>query len=114
MSLDGARIKANASNHSALSYGCAQKREAQIKAEISALKRRAEAAEDLPDELSLPAELQRREDRLDAIRHEARAAERDAPAQAGPTDGNPINLTDPEPRILPILKSGRLLGSALF
>lgn len=88
VSLDGTKIKANASKHSALSYGHAQKLEAQIIAEIAELKRRAETAEGLPDDLSLPAELQRREDRLDAIRKakadiEARvAAERDAPAQA--------------------------------
>jgi hypothetical protein len=88
VSLDGTRIKANASKHSALSYGHAQKLEAQIEAEIAELKRRAAAAESLPDDLSLPAELQRREDRLDAIRKakadiEARvAAEWDAPAQA--------------------------------
>jgi transposase len=87
VSLDGTKIKANASKHSALSYGYAQKLEAQIEAEIAELKRRAEAAEGLPDDLSLPAELLRREDRLDAIRHakaeiKARAAERDAPVQA--------------------------------
>ncbi|MBC7161950.1 MAG: IS1182 family transposase [Immundisolibacter sp.] len=135
VSLDGTRIKANASKHSALSYGHAQKLEAQIQAEIAELKRRAAAAEGLPDDLSLPEELQRREDRLAAIRKakadiEARAAERDAPAQAeyeakvqareaqrqqgqkprgkqpqppqgGPRDSDQINLTDPESRILP-------------
>lgn len=87
VSLDGSKIKANASKHSALSYGHAKKLEAQIQAEIAELKRRAEAAEGLPDALSLPEELQRREDRLAAIRKakaeiEARAAERDAQAQA--------------------------------
>lgn len=88
VSLDGTKIKANASKHSALSYGHARKLEAQIIAEIVELKRRAETAEGLPDDLSLPAELQRREDRLAAIRQaqadiEARvAAERDASAQA--------------------------------
>lgn len=87
VSLDGTKIKANASKHSALSYGYAQKLEAQIEAEMAELKRRAEAAEGLPDDLSLPEELQRREDRLAAIRQakadiEARAAERDAPMQA--------------------------------
>ncbi|MCH9828009.1 MAG: transposase, partial [Gammaproteobacteria bacterium] len=135
VSLDGTKIKANASKHSALSYGHAQKLETQIQAEIAELKRRAEAAEGLPDDLSLPAELQRREDRLEAIRKakadiEARAAQRDAPAQAeyeakvqarevqrqqgkkpkgkepqppqsGPKDRDQINLTDPESRILP-------------
>jgi transposase len=87
VSLDGTKIKANASKHSALSYGHAKKLEAQIQAEIDELKRRAEAAEGLPDDLSLPEELQRREDRLAAIGKakkeiEARAAERDAQAKA--------------------------------
>jgi len=88
VSLDGTKIKANASKHSALSYGHVRKLETQIEAEIAELKRRAAAAEGVPDDLSLPAELQRREDRLMAIRQakadiEARvAAERDAPAQA--------------------------------
>jgi hypothetical protein len=83
VSLDGTRIKANASKHSALSYGRIKQLEVQIQAEIDELKRRAEAA----DDLSLPEELQRREDRLAAIGKakaeiEARAAERDAPAKA--------------------------------
>lgn len=65
----------------------AQKLQAQLEAEIAALKHRAEAAEGLPDDLSLPAELQRREGRLAAIRQakadiEARVADRDAAAQA--------------------------------
>lgn len=87
VSLDGTKIKANASKHSALSYGYARQLEARIQAEIAELKRRAEAAEGLPDDLSLPEELQRREDRLAAIHRaqaeiEARAAERDTVAQA--------------------------------
>jgi transposase len=87
ISLDGSKVKANASKHSALSYGHAQKLEVQIAAEIAELKRRAESAEGLPDDLSLPAELQRREDRLVAIARakaeiETRAAERDMAAQA--------------------------------
>lgn len=87
VSLDGTKIKANASKHSAMSYGHAKQLEARIQAEIAALKRRAEAAEGLPDDLSLPEELERREDRLAKIREvqaqiEARARERDAQAQA--------------------------------
>jgi len=87
VSLDGTKVKANASKHSALSYGHAKKLEERIAAEIAQLKRRAEAAEGLPDDLSLPEELARRETRLAKIREvkaeiEARAQERDAQAQA--------------------------------
>lgn len=47
VSLDGTKIKANASKHSALSYGHAKQLEARIQAEITELKRRAEAAQGL-------------------------------------------------------------------
>jgi len=89
ISLDGTKIHANASRHSALSYGHAQKIEAQLEAEVKELLARAEAAdqEPLPEGLSIPAELARREERLAAIREakaqiEARAAERDAQEKA--------------------------------
>ena len=89
IALDGTKIHANASRHSALSYGHAQKIEAQLQAEVKELLARAEAAdaELLPEGLSIPEELSRREERLAAIREakaqiEARAAERDAQAKA--------------------------------
>ena len=89
ISLDGTKIHANASRHSALSYGHAQKIEAQLQSEVEELLARAEAAdqEPLPEGLSIPEELSRREERLAAIREakaqiEARAAERDAQAKA--------------------------------
>ena len=89
IALDGTKIHANASRHSALSYGHAQKIEAQLEAEVKEMLARAEAAdqEPLPEGLSLPAELARREERLAAIRQaktqiEAHAAERDAREQA--------------------------------
>jgi transposase len=85
IALDGTKIHANASRHSALSYGHAQKIEAQLQREVKELLARAEAAdqEPLPEGLRIPEELLRREERLDAIREakaqiEARAAERDA------------------------------------
>jgi transposase len=85
IALDGTKIHANASRHSALSYGHAQKIEAQLEAEVKQMLARAEAAdqEPLPEGLSIPQELARREERLAAIRQakaqiEARAAERDA------------------------------------
>ena len=89
IALDGTKIHANASRHSALSYGHAQKIEAQLEAEVKELLARAEAAdqEPLPEGLSVPAELARREERLAAIRQakaqiEARAAEREAREKA--------------------------------
>jgi transposase len=89
IALDGTKIHANASRHSALSYGHAQKIEAQLEAEVKELLARAEAAdqEPLPEGLSIPEELSRREERLAAIREakaqiEARAAERDAQERA--------------------------------
>ena len=83
VSLDGTKIHANASRHSALSYAHAEKIEAQLKAEVQEMPKRAEAADqsDLPDGVSLPDEIKRREDRLAAIAEaktkiEARAKER--------------------------------------
>jgi hypothetical protein len=51
VALDGTKIHANASRHSALSYEHAWKIEAQLKAEVADLLARAEAAEkaDVPD-----------------------------------------------------------------
>ena len=66
VALDGTKIHANASRHSALSYEHAGKIEAQLKGEVVELLARAEAADgaDIPDGMSIPEELSRREDRL--------------------------------------------------
>src|SRR5215218_1806344 len=89
VALDGTKIHANASRHSALSYAHAGQIEAQLRAEVAALLDKAEAADqaDLPDGLSVPAELARREQRLAEIARaraaiEARARERHAREQA--------------------------------
>jgi len=81
--LDGTKIHANASRHSALSYEHACKIEAQLKAEVADLMAKAEAADaaDIPDGLSIPEELARREERLAKLAEarakiEARAKER--------------------------------------
>ncbi len=86
---DGTKIHANASRHSALSYGHAEAIEAQLKAEVQQLLALAEEADgvNVPDGMSVPEELKRREDRLAAIadakaKIEARAAERFAREQA--------------------------------
>ena len=74
VALDGTKIHANASRHSALSYEHAGKIEAQLKAEVAELLARAEAADqaDVPDGMSIPEELARREARLEKLA-EARA-----------------------------------------
>jgi len=83
VALDGTKIHANASRHSALSYEHAGKIEAQLKAEVAELLAKAEAADqaDIPDGISVPEELARREDRLEKLavaraKIEARAKER--------------------------------------
>jgi transposase len=87
--LDGTKIRANASRHSALSYEHAGQIEAQLKAEVVELMAKAEAADqaDLPEGLSIPDELERREERLGKLAEarakiEARAKERFAREQA--------------------------------
>ena len=89
VALDGTKIHANASRHGALSYGHAGKIEAQLRAEVAELMAKAEAADraDLPDGLSIPEELARREQRLAEIARaratiEARAKERHARERA--------------------------------
>ena len=89
IALDGTKIHANASRHSALSHEYASKIEAQLQAEVAELMARAEAADqaDVPDGMSIPDELARREQRLAEIARaraiiEARAKERHASEQA--------------------------------
>lgn len=87
VSLDGTKMHANASRQSALSNGHTEKIEAQLKAEVQEMLALAEAADQstVPDGISLPDEIQRREDWLAAIARaktaiQARAKERDAHA----------------------------------
>ena len=83
VALDGTKVHANASRHSALSYGHARKIEKQLKREVQQLLRLAEQADtaNIPDGMSIPEELERREVRLAAMAEakskiEARAGER--------------------------------------
>jgi len=80
VSLDGSKVKANASKHKALSYQHACKLEEQIRGQVEELLSLAESADqaNLPDELSLPEELSRRENRLQAIREAKAEIERRA------------------------------------
>lgn len=81
--LDGTKVKANASKHQALSWEYACRLEEQLKQEVESLLTLAEQAdhEESEQELDLPEELSRREDRLAVIERakkeiERRAAER--------------------------------------
>ena len=88
VALDGTKVKANASKHKAMSHERMLKTEAQLEAEIAALLRKAgliDAQEDARygkgkrgDEL--PKELQRRQDRLDALRKARAELEAEAAA----------------------------------
>lgn len=117
VAVDGTRIKANASKHKAMSYGRMGEKDAALRAEIAALLQRAEAADREEDQRhggdrrgeDLPAELERRETRLQklaeakaALEAEAReraAAEGRDPEAARPTDKAQRNFTDPESKI---------------
>ena len=90
VSIDGTKVKANASKHHAMSYEHATKLERHIKNEIDRLLRMAEKADqaDLPDGMDVPAELARRETRLQVIaeakeRIREREHQRIAQEQAG-------------------------------
>ena len=89
VSLDGSKVKANASKHKALSYDYACKLEEQLKSEVKKLIEAGESADnaDIPDGMNVPEEIQRREQRLPGIAAakaeiERRAAERHTREQA--------------------------------
>jgi transposase len=117
VALDGSKIKANASKHKAMSYGRMQDKQKQLREEVKQLLAQAEAADAADDAAygtdrrgdELPAELQRRESRLQRIREakrtlEARAKEEaaagTAPESATPDSKMQYNFTDPESRIM--------------
>ena len=89
VSLDGTKVKANASKHSALSWGHIQKLEARLREEVDELMQLAEEADgrEETEGMDIPAELARREARLKAIDQAKqklveRAAERQAAEHA--------------------------------
>ena len=89
ISVDGSKFKANASKHSALSWGYIKKIEQQLRQEIQQLMALAESEDrkKVPDGMDVPEEIARRETRLAALdeakrKLEERAQERDAQAQA--------------------------------
>lgn len=93
LALDGTKLRANASRHKAMSYERMIKKEAELDAEIAAIRAQvdtlladAEATDTAEDEAfgadrrgdELPAELARREDRLARIREAKEALEAEA------------------------------------
>jgi len=132
LAVDGSKVKANASKHKAMSYGRMRQEEQRLREEIAALTTQANAVDVAEDAVhgpdvrgdELPAELQRREERLTKIaaakaRLEARQAEDDRQKGRMPDDGRkgrgsrPFardfgvppddaqdNFTDPESRIM--------------
>jgi transposase len=83
IALDGTKIDANASKHKALSWAHANMIEAQLRQEVQTLLALAENSDTqaVPDGMDVPAEIARREDRLNAlaqakVKIEQRAAER--------------------------------------
>jgi len=92
LAVDGTKVKANASRHKAMSYGHMIKAEAELKAQIDALLNKARAtdeAEKNEPESDIPAEIARRQDRLDAIaaaRARLEARQRDADLERGRSD----------------------------
>lgn len=69
VSLDGTKIKANASRHRALSHGHIEQLEIQLKAEVDALLAQAEHADPSarPEGMNLPEEIAHRQTRLAAM-----------------------------------------------
>jgi hypothetical protein len=133
IAVDGTKVKANASRHKAMSYGHMLKAEAELKAQIAALLDKAKSADEAEKdepELDIPAEIARRQDRLDAIaaaRTRLEQRQRDEDIEKGRSDdddrrprgkdGNPRggrykrpfgvpedraqeNFTDPDSRIM--------------
>jgi len=120
VSLDGTKVKANASKHKAMSYGRMQEKQRQLREEVKQLLAQAEAADEEEDRRygnqrgdELPAELQRRETRLAKIKQakkvvEQRAREKAAAEgksaeevkKAQPAAKDQYNFTDPESRIM--------------
>jgi transposase len=130
ISLDGTKVKANASRHKAMSYDRMQEEEKRLKEEIAEMLAEAQAIDATEDDRhgpdrhgdELPEELARRQSRLAKIqqakaqleeraRAEAaaeaarRQAEGKAPPKVAPADAVPeakdqINFTDPESRIM--------------
>jgi transposase len=117
VSLDGTKLKANASKHKAMSYDRMKEKQQQLKKEVQQLLAAAAAADEEEDCQygsqrgdEFPEELRRRETRLARIKEAKKvleqrardkaAAEGKSAAAAKPEDKDQYNFTDPESRIM--------------
>jgi transposase len=118
VALDGSKVKANASKHKAMSYKRMGEKQRQLRAEVQQLLAEAEATDAAEDAEhgaagrgdDLPAELHRRESRLERIREAKRvlkerakdeAVAKGQPAESAKPDPKAqYNFTDPESRIM--------------
>ena len=97
ISLDGTKIKANASKHKAMSYGRMKEETKRLRKEISHLLQQAKAIDEQEDlrygkdkrRDELPEELTHRETRLARIREAKRALEQEAKEQSSEQDDKP-------------------------
>lgn len=102
VAIDGTKVKANASRHKAMSYERMKQAEFEIQAQIDALLARAKStdeAEANEPELDLPAEIERREARLAAIREARERLEqrqRAADLQRGRSDDDDRRRRGPD------------------
>ena len=121
VALDGSKVKANASKHKAMSYARMKEDGRSLREEVRNLLAQAKAADDEEDARygkdkrgdELPAELSRRETRLQRIREAKRVLEQRAREEAKedgkskeeakdakPKDKAQYNFSDPESRIM--------------
>jgi transposase len=110
VSLDGTKIKANASKYKAMSYGRMKEREAEYERIVNQWFERAEAIDQAEDDKfgpdrrgdELPEELQRAETRLARLKEAQAELEREAKeaGQQAPPDKAQYNFTDPESAIM--------------
>ncbi len=121
VSLDGTKVKANASKHKAMSYGRMKKEEERLQAEVRDLLKQAQQVDEEEDSQygrdkrgdELPRELAFRESRLKRIREAKEALEAEARQKAEkapsagkeqpgvPDDKAQRNFTDPQSHIMP-------------
>jgi transposase len=83
IAVDGSKVKANASRHSALSWGNIKKIEAQLQQEVKQLIALAESEgrKQIPDGMGVPQEIARRQERLAALdKAKRKLVERKRPA----------------------------------
>lgn len=121
VSLDGTKVKANASKHKAMSYGKLKEKEVGLEAEVAQLLQEAQEVDEEEDRRygkdrrgdELPQELAFRESRLKKIKEAKAALEQEAKEQAEkaqaqgkkhtgvPEEKAQRNFTDPDSRIMP-------------